>query len=59
MTDRMDLDSFVNYVDAFVKKIDEEAPIVVDRARYEAVKEDFRKPDFYLDLNCFSEHSVA
>lgn len=59
MTDRMDMDTFVGYVDQFVRKLDEEAPITVDRAKYEAVKEDFKKPDFYLNMNCISEHSIA
>ena len=59
MTDRMDMDTFVGYVDQFVKKLDEEAPITVDRAKYEAVKEDFKRPDFYLNMNCISEHSIA
>ena len=59
MTDRMDMDTFVGYVDQFVKKLDEEAPITVDRTKYEAVKEDFKKPDFYLDMDCISEHSIS
>lgn len=59
MTDRMDLDTFVSYVDDFVKKMDESAPITVDKKQYEAVREDFkRNMDFYLNTNCISENSL-
>ena len=59
MNDNMDLDTFVSYVDDFVNKMEESAPITVDRTKYEAVREDMkRNMNYYLDMNCISEHSI-
>lgn len=60
MTGHMDYDKFVDYVDDFVRKLDEGAPVVVNRERYDAIREDMKKNmDFYLDMNCISESSIG
>ena len=59
MTDRMDFDSFVSYVDDFAKKLDESSPIVVDNSKYDAIREDMKKNmSFYIDMNCINEFSI-
>lgn len=59
MTDRMDLDSFVSYVDDFVRKLDETAPIKVDKTLYDVLKEDFkRNMAYYIATDCISESSI-
>lgn len=59
MTDRMDFDSFVSYVDDFAKKLDENSPIVVDNSKYDAIREDMKNNmNFYLDTNCINETSI-
>lgn len=56
----MDYDKFVSYVDDFARKLDESSPIVVDKSRYDAIREDMRKNmDFYLDMNCINETSIG
>ena len=59
MTDQMDFDSFVSYVDDFAKKLEEDAPITVSIDRYEAIREDMkRNMDHYLSMDCINEYSI-
>lgn len=59
MSDRMDYDKFVDYVDDFARKLDESAPIHVDKAKYDAIREDMKNNmDFYLDMDCINESSI-
>ena len=60
MTGTMDYDKFVDYVDDFARKLEEGAPITVNRERYDAIREDMKKNmNFYLNMNCINESSIG
>lgn len=59
MSDNMDFDKFVDYVDDFARKLDESSPIVVNRQKYDAIREDMKKNmNFYLNQDCINETSI-
>jgi hypothetical protein len=49
MDDDITIDKFIGYMDDLVDKMDESAPITVDKDLYNAVKEDMKNLGYYLN----------